>query len=88
MLRSPLMNKKQAEEITNDVLMADALLRLKALESLLIAKGVFTQIEFDKEIHTIAAQIAKTILQRASVPGDLDELINSLQGNKKKEPNN
>jgi hypothetical protein len=82
------MNKKQAEDFTNDVLIADALLRLKTMESLLITKGIFTQEEFDKTMNDIASKIAKTILQRANVPGDLDALITSLQGNKKKEPEN
>ena len=82
------MNKKQAEELTNDVLIADALLRLKTLETLLLEKGVFTKEEYDKATAEIASKIAKTILQRANVPGDLDELINSLQGNKPKPPGN
>jgi TPP-dependent pyruvate/acetoin dehydrogenase alpha subunit len=82
------MNKKQAEELTNDVLIADVLLRLKTLENLLLAKGVFTQEEYDAATAEIAAKIAKTILQRANVPGDLDELIKGLQGNKPKPSGN
>ena len=82
------MNKKQAEELTNDVLITDALLRLRTLETLLISKGLFTQEEFNDTMNDIASKIAKTILQRASVPGNLDELIAGLRGNKKKEPGN
>lgn len=82
------MNKKQADELTNDVLIADALLRLKTLETLLIGKGIFTQEEFTAATNDIAAKIAKTILRNANVPGNLDELIAGLQGNKKKEPGN
>jgi hypothetical protein len=76
------MNKKQAEELTNDVLMTEILLKLKALESILIAKNVFTQEEYDAEINNIAGKIAKTILQKANVPGDLDELIQGLKKKK------
>ena len=82
------MNKKQAEELTNDVLIADALLRLTTLENLLIKKGIFTKEEFDAATAEIASKIAKSILQKANVPGDLDELIKGLQGNKTKLPGN
>ncbi len=82
------MNKKQAEELTNDVLIADALLRLTTLENLLIKKGIFTKEEFDTATAEIASKIAKSILQKANVPGDLDELIKGLQGNKTKLPGN
>lgn len=82
------MNKKQSESLTNDVLAADALLRIKTIENLLIAKGIFTVDEFTNELEALAAKIAKTILQNAKVPGDLDKLINSLQGNKKKDIEN
>lgn len=79
------MNKKQSESLTNDMLVADALLRIKTIENLLIAKGIFTSDEFTNEMESIAAKIAKTILQNAKVPGDLDKLIDSLQGSKKKD---
>lgn len=81
------MDKKQAVELTNDVLIADALLRLKTLETILINKGIFSQEEYDVVMNDIASKVAKTILQRANVPGDLDKLIESLSGNKKKVDN-
>ena len=82
------MTKKQAEELTNDVLIADALLRIKTLETLLLEKGVFTKEEYDKVSSEIATKIAKTILQRANVHGDLDAMIKALQGNKPKSSGN
>ena len=82
------MNKKQAEELTNDVLIADVLLRLKTLETLLVKKGFFTQEEYDEVTSEIASKIAKSILQKANVPGDLDALIQGLQGNKPKPSGN
>lgn len=83
MLWEKRMNKNEAKELTNDVLIADALLRLRTLEVLLINKGIFTQEEFTHEMSTIANQIAKSILQKAQVPGDLDELIKNLGSTKK-----
>lgn len=78
------MNKKEANEISNDMLIADVLLRLKAMENILVAKGIFTTEEFTQEMESIARQIAKSLLQKAKVPGDLDELIKSLQTESKK----
>ncbi len=82
MLFKEYMNKKQAEELTNDVLIADVLLRLKTLETILLSKGIFTQEEYDLIKEEITVKIAKTILQNANVPGNLDELISNLQSKK------
>lgn len=82
------MNKKQAEDLTNDMMIVDALLRLKTLENILLSKGIITQQEYEQVLSEIANKIAKSILQKASVPGNLDNLINELQGNKKKMPGN
>jgi hypothetical protein len=73
------MSKKQAEELSNDVLIADALVRLSTLENLLIEKGVFTREEFNKATSVAATNLVKVILQRANVPGDLDAIVKSLQ---------
>lgn len=78
------MNKKEANDLTNEMLMTDALLRIKAMESILISKGVFTSEELSEEINAIAQQIAKSILEKAKIPGDIGELLKSLQlGGKK-----
>ena len=61
------MNKKESEQLTNDMLVADTLLRLKTMESLLVSKGIFTKEEFLEEMSVIARQIAKTILQNANI---------------------
>ncbi len=72
------MDKNDAKGLTSDVLIADALLQLRALEKILIDKGVFTQEEFAREMEAITKQITKSILQKANVQGDLDEIISSL----------
>lgn len=59
------MDKKKAEELTNDVLIADALIRLKTLETLLISKGIFTEIEFKNQMKDIAELISLAILQKS-----------------------
>lgn len=76
------MNKKQAQELTNEVLLVEALVKIKALETLLIEKKVFSKEEFDTISSDIMAKISKVVLQKANVPGDLDVLIKNLSGNK------
>lgn len=74
------MDKKQKQDeiITNDALLANALLRLTTLENLLLEKGIFTKEEFNKATAVATANIVKVILQRANIPGDLDSIIKSL----------
>lgn len=73
------MDKKEAEGLTNDILIADALLQLRSLENLLIAKGVFTSEEFQAEMKSVTRVITKSILKSAHVPGDLDQVIDGLE---------
>lgn len=82
------MNKKQSDELSNELLIADTLLRVKAIEAILISKGICTQEELINEMNLLAQQIAKSILQKAKMPGNIDELIKSLQDVNKKDPNN
>lgn len=76
------MNKKEAEELTDHILITDALIQLKVIQDLLISKGVFTKEEFDKSIDSLSKQIAKSILESANVPGDIDAMLDSLNKNK------
>lgn len=78
------MNKKEAEEITTEMLLTDALLKIKSLEKLLITKGVFSQEEYNTEVDTLVKIMAKTILLKANVIGDLDALVNDAFGDDKK----
>lgn len=73
------MNKKESEELTSEMLITDALLRIKTIENLLVAKGLFTKEEFLQEMESIAKQIAKSVLQKAGVTQEIDELLKSLQ---------
>lgn len=87
MLREGNMSKKDTT-LDNDMLVADALLRLRALENLLVAKGLITKEEFSKEIDAVARQVAKSILEKAGVPGELDKLLDSLKNEPKKDIGN
>lgn len=76
------MSKTKKDELSDDMMMADALLRLKALENLLLSKGIITQDEFSAEMESIAEKIARVILEKANV-GNIDEIIKDLQNSSK-----
>lgn len=65
--------------LTDTVFMADALLRLKAIENILISKNIMTEAEFKKELGAVSGVIMKEILKQAMVPGNLDEIVANLQ---------
>lgn len=73
------MDKQHAQELTNDVLIADILIRIKTLETLLISKGVFTEIEFKNQMRDITELLSLTILQKANVQGNLNKIIEDLK---------
>lgn len=73
------MNEKKIQELTNDVLIADAMIRLKSLETLLISKGIFTEEEFKIQMKDITELITLTILQKSNVSGDLNKIIENLK---------
>lgn len=72
------MTNKEDNQLTNDILLADALLRIKALENLLVSKGIITTPEFQEEMEKLAKAIAKSVLERAKIPGDLTKIVNDL----------
>ena len=64
MLWESTMNKKNADEMTNNMLIADILLKVKGLMQLLVVKGVITVEELDKEMNSIVEQVSKDILSK------------------------
>lgn len=75
------MDKHEAQELTTHMLVTDVLIQLKAMQDLLIAKGVFTKQEFDRSVEMLTKTIAKSILKNANVPGDLDAIIEAIDKN-------
>lgn len=59
------MDKEQAQQLTNDVLIADALLRLKTLELLLISKGIVTEQELQDTFQDLAIKITNALIQKS-----------------------
>lgn len=73
------MTKK--EDVSDSMLLADALLRVKAMENLLISKGLITREELTKEMEDITIMIAKKLLEKANVSGDLDQILQEIRTN-------
>lgn len=84
MIKETLMtDKKDKQELTNDVLIADIMLRITAMEKLLIEKGVFTQAELAASTDEIAKRIAKVVLEKAQSSKNVEELISSIEAGDK-----
>jgi hypothetical protein len=74
-----MTNKKNdMSEITNDMLFADIMLRLTAMENLLLSKGLFTKEELVIATEDIAKKIEQIMLAKASTLKTVEELISSL----------
>jgi hypothetical protein len=92
MIQEILMTDKKDKkaEITNDILMADVMLRVTAIEKLLIEKGIFTQLELTQSTEDIAKRVAKVVLEKAQSSKNVEEFIADLEASSKdkKEYNN
>ena len=52
--------------VANDVFIMDVILKLKALENLLISNGIFTEKDYFNEQEKVAKQIANSLLNSAN----------------------
>ena len=66
------------QKVTQDILMADAMLRLSTLEKILIDKGIITQQEVIDAATTIAEKIAKIIREKADQSNNLNAFVADL----------
>lgn len=71
-------DKKTQSEVTIDLLIADALLRVTAIEKILIEKKICTQDELSKATDEIAKRVAKIVLDKAGVAQSVEDLVTSL----------
>jgi len=75
------MDKKE-DVATNDSLVADALIRIKTVENMLISKGLFTREEYNLEMREVVRTIAENILKNSNISGNLKELVENMLTNK------
>jgi len=61
------MDKNQAQQLTNDVLIADALLRIRVLELLLIQKGIILEEELQQVVQDLSEKVTNSILQKSNI---------------------
>lgn len=74
-----MTDKNDKKELTSDIMMADIMLRVTAIEKLLIEKGVFTQDELNSTTEEIAKRVAKVVLEKAQASKSLEEFISDLE---------
>jgi len=74
-------NKKseKSETLTSDILIADIMLRLTAIEKLLIDKNILAKEELLSTTQEIAKSVSKVILEKAQSSKDIDDFIHSLE---------
>lgn len=78
------MKKEESDKALIDILIAEAIIQVRAMENLLVAKGLITKEEVDDEMLKITAQVSKKILEHAKVAGDLDEILKEFNPSKDK----
>lgn len=77
--------KDDKNELTSNIMMADIMLRITAMEKLLIEKGVFTQTELSSTTEEIAKRVAKVVLERAQASKNLKEFVADLENSAKED---
>jgi hypothetical protein len=81
-------NKSKPTELTSDVLIADVMLRLTALEKLLIQKGLMTKEELQAMTNILVENVTKVIMDKVQSAKDLDDFVVSLGTESKNKLNN
>ena len=80
----PMTDKKDGKnELTSDIMMADIMLRVTAMEKCLIDKGILTQSELANANEEIANKVAKVILERAQASKNMEEFVADLENSSK-----
>lgn len=58
------MDEKEKLTLTKEQMLMDVLLRITAVENLLIAKNIITEEEIQGELHQISSKIAKSVIEK------------------------
>lgn len=84
------MTDKKIDEndYSKDIMIADIMLRLTAIEKLLIEKGILTKEEIFATTEEITKKVAKVVLEKAQSSKNIDEFIASLDNKDKKDSSN
>lgn len=79
-----MTEKKPPADLNTDILLADALLRLTALERLLVQKGLITKDELNEVTASLVEKVTKVILDKVQTSKDLNDFVASLGSELKK----
>lgn len=87
MIQENLMTDKKdgKNDLTSDIMMADIMLRVTAMEKLLIDKGILNQAELAATNDEIAKKVAKVVLERAQASKNLEEFVSDLEKSAKED---
>lgn len=80
--------KTDDNDYSKDIMIADIMLRLTAIEKLLIEKGILTKEEIFATTEEITKKVAKVVLEKAQSSKNIDEFIASLDNKDKKDSSN
>lgn len=81
-----MTDKKDGKnELTSDIMMADIMLRVTAMEKLLIDKGILNKAELTATNDEIAKKVAKVILEKAQASKNLEEFVADLENSAKED---
>ena len=69
----------EEKELKDVTMISDILIRLTAIERVLINNNVISKEAFLKEVDGITKALAKEILKNANVPGDHDKILEDLE---------
>jgi polygalacturonase len=67
------------KKLTMEVLLADTMLRITAIEKLLIEKSVFSKEELLQLMTEISKSVSKVILEKAKSSKNINEFISDLE---------
>jgi hypothetical protein len=80
--------KAKPSDMTQDVLLADTMLRLTALEKVLVAKNLVTKDELKEMTDILVEKVTKVIMDKVESSKNLDDFVTSLGKDIKKELKN
>jgi hypothetical protein len=66
------------QDVLNEAVIIDLLLRVKSLESLLIDNSIIDKTKYQEEVNALAKKISKFILEKANVSQETSDLLSSL----------
>lgn len=79
--------KNSLADMTSDVLLADTMLRLTALETVLLEKRIFTKDELKAITDVLVEKVTEIIVSKANSSQNLDQFIDALGRDTKKDQN-